>query len=146
MLTHYQNTRTLMITSAILGGGFLFGALAHVVGWLPFGSLANESQIIPTALVEVFCGLALLYAAAVLRTPDPESYPRSFIAHVGAIMAVIVGMFSFTLGVGKSTELNTAFHAVMLVLLVLNTIGLWRLRPRNPVKQIEQHHIAARMY
>ena len=60
MLTHYQNTRTLMISSAILGGGFLFGALAHVVGWLPFGSLANEPQILPAALVEVFCGLALL--------------------------------------------------------------------------------------
>jgi hypothetical protein len=145
MLTHYQSTRTLSVTSAVLGAGFFLGALAHIVGWLPFGSLANEPQILPAALVELFCGLAMLYAAVMLRSAHPEGFPRAFGAHVGAIMAVIVGMISLTLGVGESTEMNTTYHGVMLLLLLLNAVGLWRMRPRNPIKRV-QHRIAARLY
>lgn len=143
MLSHSQSTRTLSVTSGILAAGFLFGAVAHAVGWIPFGSLANEPQILPVALIEVFCGLAMLYAAAALRAATPDTYRRAFGAHIGAIMAVVVAMISFALGVGRSTGLNTLFHAVTLALLLLNSVGLWRMRPRDPITRV-QHRVAAR--
>jgi hypothetical protein len=145
MLSRYESTRTFAVTSTILGLGFLLGALTHAIGWVPFGALSDEPRIVSSALIEFLCGGLILAAAIALGAHRAGAWRGALGAHAVALVAVLVGMISVSLGFGWTTETSTVYHAVMLALLVLNTIGLWRARPRNPIKRA-QHEIAARLY
>ncbi|HEX4354859.1 MAG TPA: hypothetical protein VHZ95_18135 [Polyangiales bacterium] len=112
---------------------------------VPLGALAYEPRIVSSALIEFLCGGLILASAAALQAHRPGAWRSALGAHVLALVAVVIGMVGLSLGFGWSTEASTVFHGVMLALLLLNTFGLWRARPRNPIKRA-QHEIAARMY
>jgi hypothetical protein len=145
MLNRYENTQTFVVTSSVLGIGFLLGAVAHWIGWLPLGALAYEPRIIPSALFELLCGVLLLGAAFALRSYRPAAWRNALGAHIVALIGVVLGMTTLSIAYAADTTVSTVYHVVMLGLLLLNTIGLWRLRPRNPLKRA-QHEIAARLY
>src|SRR5215211_4821177 len=78
------------ILSAVYAVTFFCGALLHLGVRIPLGAaVLAESTILPAAIVESLCGLALL-----------------------------LGVSALALGAGPSTDLNTMYHRVMLVGLV----------------------------
>jgi peptidoglycan/LPS O-acetylase OafA/YrhL len=144
MFRRYENTRTFAVTSAVLGVGFLFGALAHVFGWLPLGTAADDSRLFVSGGMELLCGFLLLGAAVALRRVRANGWRNALGANGLALVGLVLTMLVVSPALGAGV-LSMGFHAVMLLLLVLNTIGLWRLRPRNPLKRA-QHEMAARLY
>ncbi|MET0387436.1 MAG: hypothetical protein ABW321_15815 [Polyangiales bacterium] len=144
MLSRYRNARTFSTTSAVLGLAFLIGGVAHALGWMHIGTLDNEPRVFVSSGVEVLCGVLLLGAAFVLRSAQPNGWRNAIGAHALALVCLLLGMVMFSAALGVSL-FGVGFHLVMLLLVGLNTVGLWRLRPRNPLRRA-QHEIAARLY
>jgi hypothetical protein len=144
MLTRYENTRTFIMTSTVLGLGFLLAGLAHTAGFLTLAGLDNDSRVYAADGVELLCGVLLLGAAFALRGVRASGWRNALGAHVIALVCLTLGvlLFSDTL---RLSPLAFGFNLVMLALLVFNTLALWRMRPRNPLKRA-QHEIAARLY
>jgi hypothetical protein len=145
MLSRRENAQTFGITTSLLGGSFLLAALTHAVGGISLGTLAYEPRIVPAAAIELICGFALLAGAVGLIAHRGWAWPASLGAHLFAIVAVIVGIAAISMGEMPRTEAHMIFHDVVLVMLMLNLFGLWRTRPRNPLRRA-QHHLAARLY
>jgi hypothetical protein len=107
------------VLSVIYAGTFFFGALLHL-GLrisLSFAVLA-EPTILPAAIVESVCGLALLFGAFAVLTRTNWAWTAAFAAHAFALGGVLLGMGALAAGAGPSTDLNTTYHRVMLVGLV----------------------------
>ncbi len=121
---HTIHSRTSVATavgvlSVIYAVTFFFGALLHL-GLrisLRFAVLA-EPTILPAAIVESLCGLALLFGAFALLTRTNWTWTAAFTAHAIALGGVLLGMGALAAGAGPSTDLNTIYHRVMLVGLV----------------------------
>jgi len=145
MLMRYETNRALALTSTVIGGGFLLGAFAHLFGWLPLETAAGEPRVlIPTAVL-VLCGVLLLGAAFSLRrTIRAAGFRNALAAHGVALVTLLLGMLLLSSALEVSV-LSLGFFVTMLVLVGLNLAGLWRSRPRNPLKRA-QHEIAARLY
>jgi hypothetical protein len=107
------------ILSALYALTFFVGALLHL-GWrTPLGlAVLAEPRILPAAVVEGLCGLALAAAAIALFTNISRAWTAAFAAHAIALGGVLLGVTALALGAGPSTDLNTIYHRVMLVALV----------------------------
>ena len=108
------------VLSAIYAATFFFGALMHLGVRIPlgFGDL-SEPTILPAAIVESLCGLALLlFGAFAVLTRTSWAWTGAFAANTFALGGVLLGVIALALGAGPSTDLNTIYHRVMLVALV----------------------------
>jgi len=105
--------------SAIYAATFFFGALLHLGVRIPLGfAVLAEPTILPAAIVESLCGLALLFGAFAVLTRTNWAWTAAFGAHAFALGGVLLGVTALALGAGPSTDLNTIYHRVMLVALV----------------------------
>ncbi len=103
----------LMIAEAVT---FLLAALLHLGIQNPLGF--SEPRIIPAAIVEGLCGLFLavgVYAVFARRT---WAWGVALAAHLFAVVGVLLGITALALDPGLSTEANTIYHRVILVVLV----------------------------
>jgi hypothetical protein len=107
------------ILSALYALTFFVGALLHL-GWrIPLGfAVLAEPRILPAAVVEGLCGLALAAAAIALFANSGRAWTAAFAAHAIALGGVLLGVTALALGAGPGTNLNTTYHRVMLVALV----------------------------
>jgi hypothetical protein len=107
------------ILSALYALTFFVGALLHL-GWrIPLGfTVLAEPGILPAAVVEGLCGLALAAAAIAVFTDIRWAWTAAFAAHAYALGGVLLGVTALALGAGPSTDLNTIYHRVMLIALV----------------------------
>jgi hypothetical protein len=93
------------ILSAVYAVTFFCGALLHLGVRIPLGAaVLAESTILPAAIVESLCGLALSFGAFAVFARWNRAWTAVFAA--------------LALGAGPSTDLNTMYHRVMLVGLV----------------------------
>lgn len=65
-------------------------------------------------------------------------------AHFVALLCLVLGTLLLSASY-RSSQWSTGFHGLLFVLIALNAAGLWRLRPRNPLRRA-QHEMAARLY
>jgi hypothetical protein len=107
------------ILSALYALTFFVGALLHL-GWrIPLGfAVLAEPRILPAAVVEGLCGLALAAAAIALFANSGRAWTAAFAAHAIALGGVLLGVTALALGAGPGTDLNTTYHRVILVALV----------------------------
>jgi hypothetical protein len=77
-----------------------------------------EPTILPAAIVESLCGLALSFGAFAVFARWNRAWTAVFAAHAFALGGVLLGVTALALGAGPGTDLNTMYHRVMLVGLV----------------------------
>jgi len=107
------------ILSAVYAVTFLCGALLHLGVRIPLGAaVLAEPTILPAAIVESLCGLALSCGAFAVFARWNRAWTAVFAAHAFALGGVLLGMGALAVGAGPSTELNSIYHRVMLVGLV----------------------------
>lgn len=99
---------------------FFVGALLHLGVRIPLGfAVLAEPWIIPAAIVEGLCGLFLAVSSYAVFTRRSWAWPVAVFAHIFALGGVLLGMAALAAGAGPSTALNTIYHRVMLVVLVV---------------------------
>ena len=107
------------ILSAVYAVTFFCGALLHLGVRIPLGAaVLAEPTILPAAIVESLCGLALSFGAFAVFARWNRAWTAVFAAHAFAFGGVLLGVTALALGAGPSTDLNTMYHRVMLVGLV----------------------------
>jgi len=107
------------ILSAVCAATFFFGALLHLGVRIPLGfAVLAEPTILPAAIVESLCGLALSFGAFAMLTRMNRAWTVALAAHAFALGGVLLGVIALALGAGPSTDLNTVYHRIMLVALV----------------------------
>lgn len=107
------------ILSAVYAVTFFCGALLHLGVQIPLGAaVLAEPTILPAAIVESLCGLALSFGAFAVFARWNRAWTAVFAAHAFALGGVLLGVTALALGAGPSTDLNTMYHRVMLVGLV----------------------------
>ena len=109
----------LMVLEAIT---FLLAAMLHLGVQFPLGF--SEPQIIPATIVEGLCGIFLAVGAYAVFARKSWAWQGAVAAHVFAVAGVLLGITALALGRGPSTEANTIYHRVMLVVLVVVLAGL----------------------
>jgi len=107
------------ILSAVYAVTFFCGALLHLGVRIPLGAaVLAEPTILPAAIVESLCGLALSFGAFAVFARWNRAWTAVFAAHAFAFGGVLLGVTALALGADPSTDLNTMYHRVMLVGLV----------------------------
>jgi serine phosphatase RsbU (regulator of sigma subunit) len=104
--------RVLLIGEAII---FLLAALLHLGIQFPLGF--SEPRIIPATIVEGLCGISLVVSAYAIFAHRTWAWPIAIATHAFAVAGVLLGITALTLGTGPSTEVNTIYHWVTLVVL-----------------------------
>ncbi len=108
---------------------FLFGAVQHAGITLgPF----REPRIVPAALVETVCGLALAYAAASLFGHSVAARRLTLISNLVALGGVVIGLVALAIGAGPRTATNDLYHRVMLALIGASFLLLYVGRAHAP--------------
>jgi hypothetical protein len=113
-------TNVVTVISVLIVGEaitFLLAALLHLGVQFPLGF--SEPQIIPAAIVEGLCGIFLAVSAYAVFARKTWAWTVAIAAHVFAVAGVLLGITALALGAGPSTEANTIYHRVILVVLVL---------------------------
>src|SRR6266700_2034755 len=104
----------LMVLEAIT---FLLAAMLHLGIQFPLGF--SEPQIIPATIVEGLCGIFLAVGAYAVFAHMSWAWTAAIAAHVFAVAGVLLGITALALGAGPSTEANTIYHRVILVVLIV---------------------------
>jgi hypothetical protein len=106
------------VISSIYAATFFSGALLHLGVRIPIGFAdLYEPMILPAAIVESLCGLALSFGAFTVLTRTNRAWSMAFAAHTFALGGVLLGVIALALGAGPGTDLNTIYHCIMLVAL-----------------------------
>jgi hypothetical protein len=107
------------ILSAVYAVTFFCGTLLHLGVWIPLGAaVLAEPTILPAAIVEGLCGLALSFGTFAVFAHWNRAWIAVFAANAFALGGVLLGVTALALGAGPSTDLNTMYHRVVLVGLV----------------------------
>jgi hypothetical protein len=132
------------VLSAIYAATFFFGALLHLGVKVPLGSMVLEApRILPATSVKGPCGIALTIAAFAVLARRNGAWMIAFAAHAFALGGVLLGITALAVGAGPSTELNTIYHRVMVVVfvallaLLLSPTGRTALRRMTPPSVIQ---------
>ncbi len=96
---------------------FLLATLLHLGIQFPLGF--SEPRIIPAAIVEGLCGIFLAVSACAVFARKTWAWWGAIAAHAFAVAGVLLGITALALGLGPSTEANTIYHRVILVVLVV---------------------------
>ena len=108
----------IMIVNATL---FVFGAVQHV--GVAIGAF-HEPHIIPAAIVETICALALLCGAIALLGQFRAGWGVALTGNLIALAGVVLGMVALAMGRGPRTASNDLYHRIMLVLIAAALIIL----------------------
>ena len=101
----------IMIANAAL---FVFGAVQHV--GVVVGSF-HEPRILPAAIVETMCAIALGWGGAAVLAHAATLWRTALIANFIALAGVLLGVVALALGAGPRTASNDLYHRIMLVLI-----------------------------
>lgn len=106
---------------------FVFGAVQHA--GLPLGTF-HEPMIIPAAIVETVCALALAWGAAAVLRKSSAGWGTALLGNCIALAGVLLGIVALAAGRGPRTASNDLYHRIMLVLIALSVAILlvWRSR------------------
>lgn len=97
---------------------FFLGAWLHLGARIPMGfGVLEEPRILPAAIVETLCGLALAVGGYAALTGKTWAWRATVGAHGFALAGVLLGMAALAAGRGPGTELNNAYHLIMLAFL-----------------------------
>lgn len=108
--------RVLLILEVIL---FLVPAVLHAGVRIPLGFAdLDEPVIVPATIVEGLIGLGFAVATYGVFTRAARAWPRAVAAHVFALVGTLIGIGATFSGEGERTELNTAIHIIMLVVVL----------------------------
>jgi hypothetical protein len=111
---------------------FLFCAAQHAgIAFGPF----REPRIVPAALVETVCGVALAYAAAALVRQSMAARRATVISNLIALAGVAIGLVALAIGAGPRTASNDFYHRLMLALIGISFVVLYLGRPRAPAQR-----------
>jgi hypothetical protein len=125
-------TTLLKLITVLDGALFLFGAIQHAgIAVGPF----REPRIIPAALVEAVCGVALAWAAAALLRQSVTARRMTAIANVIALVGVAIGLVALAIGAGPRTPTNDLYHRIMLVLIGASFLLLYVTRRHIAVER-----------
>ena len=109
----------IMIANASL---FIFGAVQHVgVAVGPF----REPRILPAAIVETTCAIALVWGGAAVLAHAAAFGRTALIANFLALAGVLLGVVALALGAGPRTASNDLYHRIMLVLIGASLVILF---------------------
>jgi hypothetical protein len=109
----------LMIANAAL---FFFGGVQHA--GFAIGRL-HEPLIIPAAIVESLCGLALLWGAFALFRNSKTRWRVALITNLFALAGVLLGIAALAAGAGPRTASNDLYHRMMLILIATSLLILF---------------------
>jgi hypothetical protein len=107
----------LMIVNAAV---FFFGGVQHA--GLSVGRF-HEPAIIPATIVEVFCGLCLLWGAIALFRSTRSAWRAALITNFVALGGVLLGVAA--LAAGPRTPSNDVYHLMMLTLIGAASACSW---------------------
>lgn len=99
---------------ALNAGVFFFGAVQHA--GLAIGKF-HEPRIVPATIVELLCGLFLLWGAATLLKSQTKGIRVALICNFIAVCGVLLGIVALAVGAGPRTASNDLYHRVMLILI-----------------------------
>jgi hypothetical protein len=145
MLRSTERTSIFGVMCGLLGGCFLLAGLVHTTGGADFGELAREPRMIELGLLELISGAVLCAAAVAGFARQLWAWRAGILGHVLGIATSILGLLSPRIGFGPLTDVANMFFLMMLILLSLDLLAVWRLRPRNRLRRA-QHRMAARLY
>jgi hypothetical protein len=103
---------SVMSASAAL---FFFGAVQHA--GFGIGQL-HQPRIVPAAIVEATCGLALVWGIIAVATDARAARRSAVITNLFALFGVLLGITALALGAGPRTASNDLYHKIMLILIV----------------------------
>jgi hypothetical protein len=101
---------------------FFFGAVQHA--GVALGRF-HEPQIIPAAIVEAVCGVALVWGVTALVRKSWAGRRAAVVANLIALSGVGVGLVSLALGAGPRTASNDLYHKIMLILIAAALLLIW---------------------
>lgn len=146
MLRRYERISIFGVMCGLLGGCFLLAALVHTGGGDGFGGeLAREPRMTELGLLELISGAVLCAEAVGAFARRLWAWKTGVLGHVLGIVTAILGLLAPRIGFGPLTDVANMFFLMMLILLSLDLLAVWRLRPRNPVRRA-RHRMAARFY
>jgi len=116
---------SLMMANAAV---FVFGAVQHA--GVALGSL-QEPRIIPAAIVESLCALALVWGALAIFRRDIHGLRAGLIGNLVALGGVLLGMAALAAGAGPRTASNDLYHRIMLLLIGAALVLLFVLSRRR---------------
>jgi hypothetical protein len=93
---------------------FFFGAVQHT--GVAIGPL-REPVIVPAAIVEAICGIALLSGAVAFLVQARKAWAVAMAGNLVALGGVLLGMAALAAGAGPRTASNDLYHRIMLVLI-----------------------------
>jgi hypothetical protein len=93
---------------------FFFGALQHA--GFAIGRF-HEPRIVPAAIVEALCGLALVWGVIALASGTRFARRTAVISNLIALFGVLLGIASLAVGAGPRTASNDLYHKIMLVMI-----------------------------
>lgn len=109
----------LMILNAAL---FAFGAVQHV--GVAIGAF-HEPRIIPAAIVETICALALFCGAIAVLGQFTAGWGVALTGNLIALAGVVLGMVALAMGAGPRTASNDLYHRIMLILIGASLVILF---------------------
>ncbi len=77
----------------------------------------HEPRIVPAAIVEALCGLALAWGVIALASGTRFARRKAVISNLIALFGVLLGIASLALGAGPRTASNDLYQKVMLVMI-----------------------------
>jgi len=107
---------------------FFFGAIQHF--GVAIGRF-HEPRIIPAAVVETICGVALAWGAIRLFGYSARPWRAALIGNLVAIAGVLLGMAALAAGRGPRTASNDMYHHIMLTLAGVALLILFLARRRS---------------
>jgi hypothetical protein len=124
------------ILSAVCAAAFFFGALLHLGVRVPLGfAVVEEPVILPATIVEGLCGTALAVAAFAALARGNGAWAVATAAYAFSLGGVLLGITALAVGAGPSTDLNTVYHRVMVVVLVAALALLLSPAGRNALRR-----------
>jgi hypothetical protein len=121
--------RTLRALLVFEAGTFLAAALIH------FGALLDGDSHRKAGTAETVIAVVLLAGLALTWTRSPRG--AAIGAQAFAIVGVLVGLFTIAVGVGPRTVPDIAYHAGVLVVLIVGLAAAVRARAMSTTSQID---------
>jgi hypothetical protein len=112
-------TGWLMTTNAAI---FFFGGVQHA--GVTVGR-AHEPAIVPAAIVEILCGLCLLWGASALFRGGRMRWRTALITNLVALGGVLLGIVALAVGAGPRTASNDLYHKIMISLIAAALLLIW---------------------
>ena len=132
MVSNGMKTAKIIISTFVVFAAvtFVFAAMAHLQLTVSLGVV--EPKIVPAAIVEGLCALFFIISAISIFSSNSKAWRRTFFAHAFAIAGIILGLVSLAVGAGPRTKTNDLYHAIMLLLIVADSLYIMTQRGKWP--------------